>query len=460
MKSLKLFFVLICVLLPQIAMGQGYVWHPISADNAVQIVQTFENNSTLGLTILYSPNMTNAQPSAETYYRIQSSRYEYMVGAFCSSSFSKSDILFYTDPASFYGQAYDNDTLAAQAMSQSSARAIASAFMQAHYPNPSILTNMTVIPHIASKSSGTQIDFINAYEFDFGQDCGNGVFGPSDCSVEVDTVKGQIVSYGGHYFPALISSVPTLTPDQAMASAMNGMQIQNGLPGTVDGIDMSFPDAFGNEQLIYSLNFTGMGPAPGSTPLYDDIFFVPPSGQVTYSQSPENYVLIVDANSGNVINWGTTLSASQSSGIKSAYRAQINSIRKLRHQGSHSIKQVNFLWAGQKANLSFPAILRKSATFFCADYLCYNLPEAKIASTKGKQLTITTPTRSIALNFDSLSYQANGQIRRMSSKPVLVSGHWYVPLDVMNAVLPGKFTYDANMQTVRYDPPPKKTAQR
>lgn len=62
------------------------------------------------------------------------------------------------------------------------------------------------------------------------------------------------------------------------------------------------------------------------------------------------------------------------------------------------------------------------------------------------------------LHLNNQTYQVNGKIKQMSSKPVVINGRCYVPLDVMQAVLGGKWSCEAKAQTVRYDPPQVKQA--
>ncbi|MDQ2799509.1 MAG: copper amine oxidase N-terminal domain-containing protein, partial [Armatimonadota bacterium] len=68
--------------------------------------------------------------------------------------------------------------------------------------------------------------------------------------------------------------------------------------------------------------------------------------------------------------------------------------------------------------------------------------------------------REVALTLNARTYQVNGQTRTMSAKPMLVNGRCYVPLDVVQAVLPGTFRYEPKTRTVRFDPPAPKSAHK
>jgi hypothetical protein len=462
MKTPKIFLILICTLLPHIVFAQGYTWQALSVNDAMQSVRAFEGNSNLALTVLYSPTLANVQPGIETPYRFQSNRYEYRICAFCSTSFSRDDITFTSNKDIFYGQTYDNDALATKSMSQSSAQAIATAFMQSHYPNSSVLTLLTVKPHIAFKASGPQSDFIDTYEFDFDQDCGNGVLGPSNCSIEVDTVNGQIVSYGANYFPVLISTVPALTQNYVMATAMNMMQIQNGQPGTVDGLAVSFPDAFGVEHLVYDLTFSGIGPAFGSTLPYDEdhIFYLPPNTSTIYPQADQDYSAFIDANSGRVIHWSIFLSGDNKKKSQAKYDNLIRSLRNTIEKRTTTAKPLCFQWSHTVAMLNYPPYLVGKKPYMCLTYLSYGVSGVKITITQAKQVAVASLERQVSLSLNSQSYQVNSQPKKMSSKPIILNGRCYVPMDVMQTVLGGKWSYEAKAQTVRYDPPQIKQAYR
>ncbi len=128
---------------------------------------------------------------------------------------------------------------------------------------------------------------------------------------------------------------------------------------------------------------------------------------------------------------------------------------KLKSTGS----QLKFAWAEQPFKLNHSPLCISNIAYVFADYLCYRSPNSKVTR-KGSGFRIDRRNQKITFRLDSRTYQVNGQTHRMSAEPVLVNGRCYVPLDVMQAVLGGKWSYDAKAKTVRYDPPPVKQARR
>ena len=123
-------------------------------------------------------------------------------------------------------------------------------------------------------------------------------------------------------------------------------------------------------------------------------------------------------------------------------------------------KPLKFRWTGDETQISYPPHLVHQAPYMATAYLGYGVPGVKITMTQGKQVVISGPGRQVSLRLSSRTYQVNGQTKQMSAKPVLVNGRCYVPLDVMQAVLGGKWHYEAKTQTVRYDPPQVKQAAK
>ena len=457
----KLASILFFVFYTTSAYAQAYPWQALSQNDAVQMVRTFENDPNLVVTIAATSINSNQSQNASETYTLTTTQNTYLVWSKTPDLFFRSNNFFIIDKTAFYGQPYDISVLRSQVMTQQAAQDIATSFLQAHYSAPQLLSKIEISPHVADKVNVSDPDFIDSYSFQFSQDCGNGITGPADCEIVVDSVKGQIVSYNSTFYPVLVSTIPTLTTDQAMAAAMNGLHVQNGQPGNIESISVTSPDDFGVEQLVYVLNFIGVGPIPDATPT-NQAFFAAPSGSFTYSQYDENYVAIVDANTGVIQGWNITLGAANIS--KKLTTQRLTSVNKLRAQIAKKHEDMNkslkFLWANKNDRLVYLPLLITSQPYMSANYLCYGAADAKIAMTKGKQVTVKGQDRQVSFNLNSLTYQVNGQPKQMSARPVLINGRCYVPLDMMNAVLPGKFTYEAKAQTVRYDPPHPKQASK
>ena len=110
------------------------------------------------------------------------------------------------------------------------------------------------------------------------------------------------------------------------------------------------------------------------------------------------------------------------------------------------------LIAGKETKLNCAPLLIGKQAYVDATYLCYGLPSAKMIIKASKQIAIEGKKRQISFGVNSQIYQVNGKTKQMSAKPVLVNGRCYVPLDVMQTVLGGQWSYDKQTQTVRYDP--------
>lgn len=430
---------LLTALVPR-ASAQGYVWQPLSADDVTQSVRNFEGDPALAVKVVETPPGSTAStaPAPWISYVLAAGDYRYTVCAYSRDMFIRDDMTFLLEKPTFYGQPYDLDALKQQAMSQSAAQSIARAFMLAHFPHPEVLTQTMVWPEFEhDKMTGNPV-FINDYEICYFQQAANGAEGPAECYVTVDTVKGQVVKYSGRSFPLLIGTTPTLRADQATASAMNALNIVQGTPKPATGLMVSVPDAFGNETLLYDVRFIGISLPPGQTDTTD-----------VY---PENYTATVDAFTGNVVH--TDMLMKLMGHYKSNEPPSFSSTRKrLARKLKTTQKQLQFVWAGQPSKINYSPLYIGGAAYMCADYLCYRSPDAKITAKKDGYFHVSGRKRVLDFRLDSQSYRFNGQPKRMSTKPVLVNGRYYVPLDVMQAVLPGKWRYDTQAQTVYYDPP-------
>lgn len=423
--------------------AQAYVWQSLSADDAVQSVRGFEGSNNLAVTVVETPSNSGV-PAPWIDYVLTAGRYEYDVCAYSHDVFFRSDVTFMLDKPRFYGQPYDLDVLKQQVMSQDAAQSIARTFMLAHFPHPEVLTNIRIWPESETDHMTGKAVFVKDYLIAFFQQNALGVGGPAECRVTVDTIKGQVINYRAKYYPLLIGTVPTLSADQATASAMNALNIVQGTPKPVDGLIVSAPDALGNETLLYGVNFGGISLPFGQTDATN-----------TY---PENYIATVDAFTGDVVYASMLMSLVSKhrpgeSRAFSSIRTQVAG--KLRSTGS----RLKFVWAGQPLTLNHSSLSVGNRAYVLADYLCSRSPASKITK-KGSDFHVNGQAQDTSFRVGSQVYQINGQTKRMSGTPLLLNGLCYVPLDVMQAVLGGEWSYDAKAQTVRYDPSPIKRASR
>lgn len=277
--NLVLMSVLAALMISAVSLqAQQYQWHFLSPDDAIQVVRDLEHVPDLAMQVIDAPSANSGPPDTRLGYVLRSGNYKYWICSNTPSLYYRRDITFRTN--GFYGQPYDTNILASQAMSQQAAQAIATNFLHAHYPEPDILTREYVEMHYGMKRTAHDTDFIQSYVFHFYQDCGNGVRGPSFSRIEVDSVRGQVVAYSCSYFPILISPKPLVTNDQLMSAAINGMSLETPEPHAIEAIDVTQPDAFGQEHLCCRL---------------------------TVHSKNEEYVIKVDCITGQVINWDTRL---------------------------------------------------------------------------------------------------------------------------------------------------------
>lgn len=435
-----------CSLLLTNASAQSYIWHSLSTDDAIQAIHDFEGNPTLAVTVTKMPLSNNGGPASWISYTLTAGRYEYDICAYSLDMFIRDDETFITNESEFYGQTYDPYSLSQQVMSQDAALSIARMFMQAHFPHTELLNMMLVHPEMGRKLNYSDPSFIKDYAFAFYQKDSNGAIGPNFCHISVDSVKGQVVHYAASSFPLLINTTPSMTIEQATASAMNAMNIVDGTPEPrlADGLSVSKPDAFGNESLIYFVTFSGIQLPPGVTD--------------TTGYYREKYVVSIDALTGQVLTSSVLMKIQAKTNVSASPAFEALRIRLAKaHNLAPSL--LKFTWVNKETNLNYPLILVETVPYVCAAYLCYGASRAKMTGT-GKQVRITGGGRDVSLSMNARTYQVNGQTRTASAKPMLVNGRCYVPLDVVQAVLPGTFRFEPKTRTVRFDPPAPKQAKK
>lgn len=434
LQFIALLSLMLNMLVPQ-AFSQAYPWQPLSANDAIQEVRNFEGNQGLGVSVAQTPSV-QSEPAPWVNYVLTAGNYEYHVCAYSRDVFSRRDMNFILDKPTFYGQPYDPNALKPQAISQAASQAIALTFMQSHFPYYTTLTQTKVWPEYDYDTATGNPVFIKDYEFAFFEKSVSGVGGPSECRVTVDTIHGKIINYIAKAFPLLINLTPGISADQATAFAMNTLNIVQGTPMPATGLVVSLPDAFGNETLLYGVNFTGIPMSQGQTD--------------TTGMSPENYTATVDAFSGEVVYTAMLMNIV---GHYTPKETQSFSLTRKAIARKHNplLKELQFAWAGQLSKLNYSPVSVGKTAYVCMDYLGYHSANIKV-TTKGNCYNINGLQRHITFKLDSRMYLINGQTKQMSVKPVFVNGRCYVPLDVMQTVLGGQWSYDKQTQIVRYDP--------
>jgi hypothetical protein len=434
MKNLMTQLALCSILLTAGAatLAQGYTWENLTENDAIQVVRDFEGDPNLnvssdGLSVMDFEDPAMFAQTEE--YQLHANGYSYHVSRYTRYRFSRQDEAFGPDYSEFYGQPYDPYTLAGQVMPQADAEAIAISYMQAHFPAPQILTQHTVRPRYPGRVMDPDPHFIQYYTVDFVQDCGDGVVGPSFCQVDVDSVHGRIVGYGQAYYPVLVPTVPGLTGEQATAAAMNVLLTEPGTPETVDNLYVSHPDALGVEHLVYSLKFTGIGPA---------------------YPTPETYFCHVDAFNGAVLGWDIIMSAR--AGTHGDRNTLATQCRTRKGPRASTCRTLAVSLNGKRSNLSYPPLIVTDRPFMYVGYLCYGTADVKLRYKNREHITVTGTTRQMVFNLNSRAYRLNGQTRKLPAKPVIVNGRCYVPLEAAQAVLPFRISYDAKACVVRFDP--------
>ena len=459
--ALKTTIIFLLVLLPASLYAQGYVWHTVTPEDAAKAVREFKAKPELALKVMFpTTEPPQADPISESHaknavariiphtdslpsendllcsYSINDGRYQYSVNYYSLDEFGFLDT-FIAYPDKFYGQHYDPIAFKSMVMSETSAQAIAQDYMRCHYPEPALLNKLTVTPNYGSQGDEPADQrFIHSYQFSFDQDCGGGVMAPAGCFIEVDTIKGQIIIFTYGHYPVLISPIPKLTGQEAISAAMNALNITDGVPGAVDRVGISKPDGMGEEGLYYGVTFYGVR-----------------------NGEKGNYYATVNGNTGELTRWD--ISHSIAIKPKTPVSSVFSLLRVQMAKKPKSVGQpLKLMRETTPINLNCPLLGVVGKAFMYAGYLTYNSPGGKMTAGRDKRITISGPTRRTTFNITSRDYSFNGKTKQMSTKPILINDRCYVPLDVMQTVLGGKWNYDAKAKTVRYDPPQKKVARK
>jgi hypothetical protein len=393
--------------------GQTYVWGCLTTADAIRCVREFEGNLSLAVAVTASPQSLLGPPGPDVSYRLSAGVYAYTVCAYTASLFQRSDSQFQADKAAFYGQPYDPSVLKSQSMSRAAAQSIAQATMLAHFPNPQMLD----CTEEDDWRLGTS-DFVDAYVFTFYGRSSGGVAGPSFCKVTVDSVRGRVVRYSAALFPVLIGTIPALTCQQAAACAASVLGISDAqLDGDPVPPLVSKPDALGVERLYYSL-------------------FVIGTDAVT--QDTMRWRAYVDANDGSVIETAVVMS-------RPAKRA--NRGRLPRMAGGRQVQlKVQFL--GRPTELHSPPVLVANRAYMHSRYLCSSAGGSQLKWKAPGRLTVSGPGRRVTFGVGSTACTVRGRHVRLPAPPVLVAGRCYVPIELVNNVLPYRVRFDAATRTV------------
>jgi hypothetical protein len=160
------------------------------------VVRAFEGDLGLDVTVLSGP--VSGDPDDTWYglyrYKMKADQYSYTVSD--GRIYRLDDLYWRGDWVDFYNGENDPEILKSMMLAESATEAIALAFMNGHFPQPSVLNAAPVIS-VSQRVNG----FERARTYTFSQDLPNQVKGPCQCMVEVDTVLGSVVSYRSTYFP-------------------------------------------------------------------------------------------------------------------------------------------------------------------------------------------------------------------------------------------------------------------
>ena len=169
----------------------------------------------------------------------------------------------------------------------------------------------------------------------------------------------------------------------------------------------------------------------------------------------QGYVYVVGGTTGDLF--------ASNSGGEDAFIQKISpsgQVVSARPHESSPYKPLLFAWSGQNISLNYPPLLVNRQPYAYVGYLCSGIPGARVQRLAAGWIAIEGHGKQVVIDPHSLIYQFNGKTHKMSAKSVLVNGRWYVPLDVMKAVLPYPVSYEAQAQRIRFDPPQVKRASR
>jgi hypothetical protein len=416
------------------ALGQLYQWTDMTTEEAIQAIKDFEGNQSLEVTVVSGPEGDHPDDIwlGLYKYKLTTGGYEYEL---TDGQMSRNDVVWGNDEQ-FYDGETDPEVLKTRMLSESETEGIAIAFMNAHYPEPSALN-----PVPTMSSPGSDNGFCTDRSYFFAQQHPGDVRGPGGCQVGIDTVFGRVISFHSTHFPVLISIQPTLTPEQAAASAVGIMSMTDATLEGAGSLFIYWPDPWGQERLLYSLNISGIPPYDASD--WADLWVLPTG--VKPEDMPEitigdtegcTYIVQVDAHDGNVLDWGVLSGLSEGTGkpIKPTIA---------KHYPSLSMKL-----DGKPMRLTSPPVLIGKHPFIGARYLCHGDAKARLAGKDNNTFLLTREGKEFVFTLDSPEYTADGNKNKLPGRPQVVNGRLFVPVEAMKGVLGWNVTYDSKSKTV------------
>ncbi len=225
-----------------------------SKDELTEIVHRFEYDPTLSITVTYQSRLEDGYYSS---YWLRTSRYNYTFDprfGYITSRIRRSD-------PDFLRLNHSSDRLQGQPrkrISAEDAAAITLNFVQAHEPLPGDHKWRPLWkPHLGKPAMGGVGSPYLVYNTFLRPYTSDGVCGYGLCNIEIDAATGEVSWYTTLYVPIRISTIPTITSQDAMVAAMKAILIGDGKPGLVRGLSVAEPG--GRQILVYDLNFTGAG---------------------------------------------------------------------------------------------------------------------------------------------------------------------------------------------------------
>jgi hypothetical protein len=417
--------------------------YEVTPDQAMTIARTWSGNPSLSLS-LAGVIAFNDLPGYEQYICRSSDHQSFEVKCHTGWLWSWSNG---TEHQNYQASLNQNQQTT---LSQSQIEQSALTFAQTHYPNFSILGMQELL-----YNDGTVV---------FCSKTASGVwFKGNICSIDMNTFDNQPMGYTAVADPSGVT-VPTtasLSVSQAEAIALNWLMTPQASTG--DPILSAFTtqpselwvvkDDLGQQRFVWTVY------AAKSTSManYTYSLWVQNNYDLAYSCE-----IGIDAHTGERATYLEWLGGKKPLGSKvQTWHSQNNTkpIVKQVRKAKLSYPQLELRLNGDNTDLMFPALQIWGHPYFYVGYLCYGDPKAKL-TIRNQTLQFTSPTRRLTSHLKEQTYKLNGQTKRMLSKPMIVNGRCYIPMDVMQTVLGGKWSYDAKAQTVHYDPLQVKQAHR
>lgn len=395
----------------------------VTESDAIRMVQAFEQNPLLRPFVSYGP-WSPGRPQDGGRYELRADPFVYTVDDSTTTRIQRRNERFSLHRDDFYGQPYDPKSLAEQTMSESAISGIARRFMESHFPHPNVLNALDTQAHKRydyPAGAIEPIEFLDYYHFTFLQKLNNGARSSSECVVDVDTVRGEVVWYSHHDYPSPHSVTPRLSADQAMAAAMRRVGADSANPYAGTRLIAGPPDDLGQAVLLYHVSFYATRRESRDAKLYE---------------------ATVDANSGFTYFWSivhTSDYPKQARLLAAASKGQTPTV-------------LGTSISNRKITLAYPPILWNGRPYLYIGYLCYPRQRAEPLRSSSGRLVLRASAGQVVIDPNSRRYTVNGQPRKMERLPLRVAGLCYVPLDVVKAVMPFRTRYDAGSRVVAFDP--------